>query len=116
MPSSSRFAAWSSLIAVWFFWGTTYLAIRMALEWFGPFHLISIRFLCSGLIICVAARWKGMLFPTGRELWLTALSGLLLLGGGTGSLVVAGQWVPSGTAALIIVLGAFWTVGVEAFT
>lgn len=108
--------AWLALIAVWFFWGTTYLGIRMALESFGPLHLICVRFAISGLILLVGARITGAHIPTGRELWYTAATGLMLLGGGTGSLIFAEQWIPSGTAALIVVLGAFWMVGVEALT
>lgn len=108
--------AWLALIAVWFFWGTTYLGIRMALESVGPIHLICIRFFLSGLILLLGARIAGAHIPTGRELWYTAATGLMLLGGGTGSLVFAEQWIPSGTAALIVVLSAFWTVGVEALT
>ena len=108
--------AWLALIAVWFFWGTTYLGIRMSLESFGPVHLICVRFTISGLILLIGARIKGAHIPTGRELWYTAATGLMLLGGGTGSLIFAEQWIPSGTAALIVVLGAFWMVGVEAIT
>ncbi len=108
--------AWLALIAVWFFWGTTYLGIRMALESFGPVHLICVRFAISGFILLVGARIVGAHIPTGRELWYTAATGLMLLGGGTGSLIFTEQWIPSGTAALIVVLGAFWMVGVEALT
>jgi len=114
LRSTTHGTAWLALFAVWFFWGTTYLGIRMALESFPPFTLICIRFLCSGIIMLGVARLKGIHPPSGRELWMTARNGLLLLGGGTGLLVVAEQWVPSGTAALIITLGAFWMVGMEA--
>jgi len=108
--------AWMALIAVWFFWGTTYLGIRMALESISPVHLICTRFLISGTLMLTGARLFGLHIPSGRELWITARNGMLLLGGGTGILVYTEQWVPSGMAALIITLGAFWMVGLEALT
>jgi drug/metabolite transporter (DMT)-like permease len=108
--------AWLALIAVWFFWGTTYLGIRMALESISPVHLIALRFLISGALMLIVGRLSGAHIPRGRELWLTARNGLLMLGGGTGILVFTEQWVPSGIAALIITLGAFWSVGLESLT
>jgi drug/metabolite transporter (DMT)-like permease len=47
-------------------------------------------------------------------LWLTALFGILAIGGGNGALVFAEVWIPSGTAALFITLSPFWMVGIEA--
>ena len=67
--------AWFALIAVWFFWGTTYLAIRMALESVGPVHLICTRFLISGVLMLIGARLFGLHIPSGRELWITARNG-----------------------------------------
>lgn len=114
MTGSLQFRAYAALFAVYFFWGTTYLGIRMALESFTPMRLISLRFLASGLILLAAAKLKGVKLPQGRELWLTALYGLMLLGGGTGTLVYAESWVPSGMAALFISTTPFWMVGLTA--
>ncbi|MBC7926516.1 MAG: EamA family transporter [Bryobacteraceae bacterium] len=116
MAATPKLTAWLALLAVYFFWGTTYLAIRMALESFGPLHLISLRFLISGAVMLVGARLLGAKIPSGKELLVTGRNGLILLGGGTGILVFTEQWVPSGTAALFITLGAFWTIGLEAAT
>jgi drug/metabolite transporter (DMT)-like permease len=102
-----------ALIAVYFFWGTTYLGIRMALESFPPLILISSRFLLSGAILLVVAHLIGAHLPRGRELWMTALYGILAIGGGNGALVFAEQWIPSGLAALFITTGPFWMVGIE---
>ncbi len=97
-----------------FFWGTTYLAIRMGLESFPPMALIAIRFVISGSILLVAARLTGAHLPRGRELWVSAFTGILNLGVGNGCLVFAEQWIPSGLAALIITVSPFWMVGIEA--
>lgn len=114
MPQRTKFRAYLALIAVYFFWGTTYLAIRISLEAFPAIFLISARFLLSGTLMLIGARWSGAKIPKGRELWLTALFGVIILGGGNGSLVWAEQTVPSGLAALLLVTGPFWMVGLGA--
>jgi drug/metabolite transporter (DMT)-like permease len=112
--SKSKWQAYTALLAVYFFWGTTYIAIRMALEAFPPTLLIGLRFLLSGGAILIAARVLGAELPKGRELWLTALFGIVAIGGGNGTLVYAEQWVPSGIAALFVTTAPFWMVGIEA--
>ena len=114
MGRSTELKAYAALGAVYFFWGTTYLGIRMALESFPPVLLIGTRFLLSGTILLIAARLVGARFPLGRDLWRTAALGLLLIGGGNGALVFAEVWVPSGLAALFITTSPFWMVGLEA--
>lgn len=114
MPQRAKCRAYLALIAVYIFWGTTYLAIRISLEAFPALLLISLRFLLSGSLLLIGARWSGATIPKGRELWLTALFGIIILGGGNGSLVWAEQTVPSGLAALLLVTGPFWMVGLGA--
>ncbi|HYP05966.1 MAG TPA: EamA family transporter [Bryobacteraceae bacterium] len=103
-----------ALFAVYFFWGTTYLGIRMALEAVPPVLLIGTRFVLSGGILLIAAKLYGATIPRGRELWLTALFGLVALGGGNSALVFAEQWIPSGIAALFVTTSPFWMVGIDA--
>src|SRR3954470_23441289 len=114
MRSERKWRAYMALFAVYFFWGTTYLGIRMALEAFPPILLIGTRFFASGVVLLLAAKLYGAKLPSGRELALTALFGLITLGGGTGSLVLSEQWVPSGIAALFVTTSPFWMVGIEA--
>ena len=101
-------------MAVCFFWGTTYLAIRMALETFPPLVLVSARFLVSGSLLTLFAFAQGLYVPRGRELASNALSGFLLLGVGNSCLVFAELLIPSGMAGLITTISPFWLVGVEA--
>lgn len=103
-----------ALVAVCFFWGTTYLAIRMALESFPPLILVSARFLISGSILLLFAAARGLYLPRGRELLSNGFSGLLLLGVGNTCLVFAELLIPSGMAGLITTIAPFWLVGVEA--
>ena len=86
----------------------------MSLESFPPLALVAIRFVCSGSLLLVAAKVVGAHLPRGRELWVTCLSGVILLGGGNACLVFAETWIPSGLAALIITISPFWMVGIDA--
>ncbi|HEY6988457.1 MAG TPA: hypothetical protein VH369_08735, partial [Bryobacteraceae bacterium] len=65
--------AYLSLGAVCFFWGTTYLGIRIGLDGLEPFYLIAIRYIISGGVLVAGAALAGMRLPRGRELVLTAL-------------------------------------------
>jgi len=105
---------WIALGAVCLFWGTTYLTIRMAEECFPPATLLAVRYTLSGAILLIAARAAGAHIPRGRELWFTALFGVIAIALGNGTLVFAEQWVPSGMASVFITTSPFWMTGVEA--
>lgn len=113
LTDKERAAAWASLIAVCFFWGTTYLGIRMALESFPPLTLVAVRYVISGGVLLIAAAAMKVHIPRGRELWKTALFGVITLGIGNGCLAYAEQWIPSGMAALFLTTSPFWMVGLE---
>ncbi len=102
------------MAAVCFFWGTTYLGIRVALEGLSPQLLVASRFVFSGVLILAWAKWRGWSFPSGRELGWPIGTGLLTLGMGNYCLSLAETYVPSGLAALFITVAPFWMVGMEA--
>jgi drug/metabolite transporter (DMT)-like permease len=107
--------AYLALAAVCIFWGTTYLSIRIGLEALPPSYLIGIRYLISGSILLAAAMIAGIRIPRGRELWLTALCGVICIGTGNGFLALAETYIPSGSAALFYTMAPFWMVGIDAF-
>ena len=100
-----------ALLAIYIIWGSTYLAIRMALlGGFTPFALGATRFVIAGVAMYVFLRWRGAPNPTRRE-WLSAgMIGILLLVGGNGMVIVAEQWVASGIAALAVGAVPIWAV------
>ena len=114
MPRHPLFKPYLALVAVCFFWGTTYLGIRMSLETFPPLVLVTVRYLLSGSIMLLFARARGLYLPRGRELAAACISGFLTLGVGNGALVFAEVLVPSGIASLIISISPFWMVAAEA--
>ena len=111
---SPQLLAYAALASVCFFWGTTYLAIRMALESFPPLLLVAARFVTSGALMLAVVRWRGARLPRGRELAIACLAGVLILGAGNGALVFAELRIPSGLAGLFITISPFWMVGLEA--
>jgi drug/metabolite transporter (DMT)-like permease len=108
--------AWLAFSSVSFFWGTTYLGIRMGLESFPVLALVTIRFLSSGAILLLIAWWRGWKLPQGAELRSHCFQGVLMLGVSSGALTLAETMIPSGLAALIITLSPFWLVGLDAVT
>jgi drug/metabolite transporter (DMT)-like permease len=99
---------------VCFFWGTTYLGIRIALDSFSPALLVCLRNLISGTITLSVAAMIGAHLPRGRDLWVTAGYGLMVIGVGNGTLAVAEQWIPTGLASLFVTTSPFWFVGIDA--
>jgi drug/metabolite transporter (DMT)-like permease len=108
------FKPYLALVAVCFFWGTTYLGIRMSLESFAPLQLVCVRYMISGALLVLFAIAKGAYLPRGRELGAVCFSGFLTLGVGNGALVFSEVLIPSGIAGLIITISPFWMVGAEA--
>ena len=93
---------WIALLALYIVWGSTYLAIKFAVETIPPFFHAGIRFLVSGVILVLWQRAAGQPMPT-RKQWVSlAIIGNLLLLGGNGLVSWAEQTIPSGIAALII--------------
>jgi drug/metabolite transporter (DMT)-like permease len=103
-------AAFASIYLVW---GSTYLAIRYAIETIPPFTMGGIRFLVSGAMLYAWARYRGAPKPT-RLHWRNAvIAGGFLLLGGNGAVVWAEQFVPSGLTALLVSILPFWLVIIE---
>lgn len=96
------------------FWGTTYLGIRMALESFPPMALVAARYTISGALMLAVALLAGVKLPSRQEWMRTALNGIVILGIGNGCLALAETIIPSGLAALMITIGPFWMLGLDA--
>lgn len=85
----------------------------MALEMFPPAMLMGVRYTISGAILLGAAFARKAHVPSGRELLLTALFGVIIIGFGTGCLAFAETMIPSGLAALFVTTSPFWLIGIE---
>lgn len=98
---------------VYVIWGSTYLAIRIAIETMPPFLMAGVRFLIAGLALALWGRSRGAAWPD-RAQWRTAaIVGTLLLLGGNGLVVWAELTVPSALAALIVAAVPIVTVALD---
>jgi len=108
-PIRQRIFIILSLLSLYFLWGGTYLAMRIALHGFPPFILAGVRQLTAGIILFLVLWLRKHELPT-RKQWLTAIVvGGLLLVVGNGGVVFAEQWVSSGLAALALGAIPLWT-------
>ena len=97
-------------------WGTTYLAIRVAVETIPPLLLTAMRFVVAGLVMMAIARLRGEKIPTDRSTLMSlGVVGFLMVGVGNLAVVWAEQWVPSGLAALFVGTAPFWMALIELF-
>lgn len=87
---------------VWLVWGSTYLAIRYAVETLPPLAMSGVRFLLAGAVLYLWDRRRGAPVPSARQWRSAAVVGLLLLLGGNGLVVWAERRVDSGLAALLV--------------
>ena len=98
-------------------WGTTYLAIRVAVTTWEPFLFGGLRFAAAGTIVILAMRMRGIRVPRDpRLLRDTAIAGTLLLVGGNAAVILAERHVPSGITAVMVSTMPIWTVVISALT
>lgn len=102
----------AAFAAVYVVWGSTYLAIRFAIETLPPFAMASVRFLVGGSLLYAVVRPRAGR-PTRTQWRSAAIIGVLLLGCGNGGVVWAQQWVPSGLAALLVASVPIWMVFID---
>jgi drug/metabolite transporter (DMT)-like permease len=119
-PAASEYRAslpaiWSALIAVYLIWGSTYLAIRYAVETMPPFLMAAVRFIISGGFLYALRRFGGDPAPKAVEWRSATFIGIFLLVGGNGGVVWAEQFVTSSLAALLVATVPLWMVLMDAF-
>jgi drug/metabolite transporter (DMT)-like permease len=119
-PAASEYRAslpaiWSALIVVYLIWGSTYLAIRYAVETTPPFLMAAVRFLISGGFLYTLRRCKGDPRHEAVEWRSAAIIGIFLLVGGNGGVAWAEQFVTSSLAALLVATVPLWMVLIDTF-
>jgi len=113
VPQVSRAKLIAAFAAIYIIWGSTYLAILMAIQTVPPLLMAGVRFLIAGLVLFAWSRRSNSPPPTRRQWRNAAVIGLLLLVGGNGAVVLAQRDVPSGLAALLVSVLPFWMVLLE---
>ena len=96
--------------AVYIIWGSTYLAIRFAIETLPPALMVGTRFFAAGGIMYLWLRARGAEKPKAIHWRSAAILGILMPVFGTGVVVWAEKKVPSGIAALLVAIVPLWIV------
>ncbi|MCD8742003.1 EamA family transporter [Mucilaginibacter roseus] len=117
MPTSQKQASTLMVIIafslVYVVWGSTYFFIQMALQGMQPFFLGAARFLLAGTIMLIWCMATGERVWNFRENKHAMISGLLLLFGGTGALIVSELEVPSAVSAILVSAAPIWFVLID---
>ncbi len=99
---------------VYFFWGSTYTAIKIGTQYLPALLLTGTRFLISGSVMLLFCRVRGLrIFYRVREMAWLALLGILLLGISNCALVWSEKTLPSGLAALIVAVVPLYVAVLE---
>jgi drug/metabolite transporter (DMT)-like permease len=101
-PPPSRTALLVAFAAIYLIWGSTYLAMRVAVVTMPPFLMAGARFLVAGVVLFAFLKFRGAAWPNLRQWRVNFVIGTFLLLGGNGLVAWAEQVVPSGITALII--------------
>lgn len=109
-PSPSRLKILLAFGAVYIIWGSTYLAIRFAVESLPPFFMAAMRFIVAGGVLYAFLRLRGAAPPSLVHWKSASVVGATLLLIGNGGVSWAEQFVPSGITALFIAIVPLWFV------
>lgn len=99
--------------SIYIIWGSTFLAISFALEGFPPFVLSGLRFFTAGIILFIWRKAKGEKSNAITDWKKNAITGILILTGGTGLVAWGEQYVSSTEAAIAIATGPFWFIALD---
>ena len=101
--------------AIYVLWGSTYLAIRIAVQQVPPFFAAGSRFFLAGALLYVAMRLSGRPAPTRKEWGSLSLIGCLMFVVTYGAVFWAEQFVPSGFTSVLEATLPIITIALEVF-
>lgn len=91
-------------------WGSTYLAIFVAIKTIPPYILVSLRYLIAGFLLLTYCFFQKEKIPSLSNIVTIGISGILMLVIGNGALTWAEQYLPTGLAAIIVSTLPLWFV------
>jgi drug/metabolite transporter (DMT)-like permease len=90
-----------ALVALYLVWGSTYLAMRFAVEGLPPLGMGGVRFVLAGSVLLAIVRWRGLALPTKKQWALSVPLGALFFLCGNGLVVIAEKTIDSSIAAVV---------------
>ena len=103
-----------AFFAIYVLWGTTFLAIRVAVQEVPPLFAAGTRFFVAGVALYGFMRLRGQPAPTRAQWRSLALVGLLMFVAEYGPLFWAEKYVPSGIASVLVATLPIITLVIEA--
>jgi drug/metabolite transporter (DMT)-like permease len=100
----------TAFAGLYIIWGSTYLAIRIALEHITPFFMVATRFIVAGSALFIYCLYKGEKMPSLKTFCIAGFGGVLMLFLGNGAVTWAEQYIPSGITAIIVATVPLWFV------
>jgi drug/metabolite transporter (DMT)-like permease len=100
----------AAFAAVYLIWGSTYLAILLAIKTIPPFFMAGCRFIVAGLILLIYATLKGERIPDLKSVLKISLAGILMLSVGNALVAWVEQYLPSGLVAILVATVPLWFV------
>ena len=101
--------------AIYFLWGSTYLAIRVLVETIPPLLAAGLRFFLAGLLLYLWSRLRSVPNPARREWRNIWMLGVLMFLAAYGGLFWAEKFLPSGVASVLVATIPVWTALFEIF-
>jgi drug/metabolite transporter (DMT)-like permease len=100
----------AAFTAIYIIWGSTYLAIVLAIKSIPPFLMAGTRFFVAGFVLFLWCRLQGQPVPSADSIRKISFSGILMLFLGTGAVVWVEQYLPTGLTAIIVATVPLWFV------
>jgi len=113
IKNKTAFVTILAFASIYIIWGSTFLAISFGLEGFPPFILSGFRFFIAGLLLFVWRKAKNETTASVVAWKKNAITGILILTGGTGLVAWGEQYVSSTEAAIAIATGPFWFIALD---
>ena len=95
---------------VYIVWGSTYFFIQIGVREIPPMMFGAFRFLIAGAIMMGWCIFRKEGTGTKSQIKISAITGLMMLLGGTGAVIWAEKWLPSSLVAILISSAPFWFV------
>src|SRR3954451_25480948 len=100
----------AAFAAVYIIWGSTYLAIGVAVTTIPPFLMLGTRYTIAGLLLFTFCLLKGEKAPTLKTYMTIGIGGVLMIFLGNGAVTLAEQYLPTGLTAIIVATVPLWMV------
>lgn len=100
----------AAFAAVYIIWGSTYMAIDVAVNTIPPFLMLAIRYIIAGFLLFVYCVLRGEKAPSLHTFITIGIGGVMMILLGNGAVTLAEQYLPTGLTAIIVATVPLWIV------